>query len=271
MLESSPFMTQSLSLQANQSKPAGALEALFDTHDQPLDQMLATLMTALEPEEQARRLARHPDGLPLPQPLQWSAWDEEDTLAGMDSAERRLYHSFDQVLLNRRKSGKYLQQFQELVARYPDRETLAQLELSYRFLWEAPEQVRPRAEATLSRHPGWLVVRLLLARSYLHEDRLDTQRFEATLQQRLLLHEHLPFLESPLSDLLVYQFHLDLYLYFALTGRLKRAAYAYNLCTRAATSEAMLSLAPLLLATVSEGPRDQAFQELVLFLKPDKH
>lgn len=270
MLESSPFMTQSLSLQANQHKPAGALEALFgeQTQDQPLDQMLATLMTSLDPEEQARRLAQHPDGLPLPVPLSWTAWDEEETLVGLDSAERRLYHSFDQVLMNRRKSGKYLAQFQELVARYPERETLAQLELSYRFLWEPPELVRPRAEAVLARHPGWLVVRLLLARSFLHEDHLDTHRFEATLQQRLLLHEHLPFLETPLTDLLVYQFHLDLYLYFALTGRLKRAAYAYNLCSRAATSEAMLSLAPLLLATVSEGPRDRAFQELLNFLKP---
>lgn len=273
--EEETFLPHTLSLQGASHKPVGGLtEAIFDEASSsqrqhlPLDRLLTLLMSSPDSAVLARRLGNNPDEWPLPQALQWQAWDPERGLPELQPEDRRLLQIFEQIVFDHRKSSKYESAFAELQARYPDTELFSHLLASYRFSWHPLETSRQFAEQELSRHPGWLLVRLQLARSYLKEDQLDLEAFATVMNHRLNMHEHLENLESHLNDLLVYQFHIDLFLFFALKGNLRRAAFCFNQAHKASSQpEGLVALAPLLLASLDPESGVQAFRELVRFLK----
>ncbi|MEZ0371998.1 MAG: hypothetical protein ACAI44_23105 [Candidatus Sericytochromatia bacterium] len=276
MYEDESFLPLTLSVRGSQPKPLeGLTEAIFDEarvpqrQDLPLDRLLTLLMSTPANEVLAKRLAAEADAWPPPRPVSWISWVPEMGLPELAPTDRRTYRAFDQIVLDGRKSGKYEQAFAELASRHPDIETFAQLQVGYMLNWAVPETTRRFAQELLEKHPGWMMVRLQLARSYLKEQQLDLEDFVAAMGHRLNLYEHLDQLETPLTDLLVYQFHLDLYLFFALKGELKRAAYCFNVCHAAASQpEGLVPLAPLLLASLDPESGAAAFRELVRFLKP---
>jgi hypothetical protein len=276
MYEDDYFLPHTLNLRGSAPKPLGGLtEAIFEEaatpqrQNLPLDKLLTLLMSTPESSVLAARLAREDDYLPAPEPVQWIPWMPDANLPELSAEDKRTYRAFEQIVLDNRKSSKYEQAFAELQARYPDVEAFAQIQLGYRLNWHPLDTARNFARSLLQRHPGWLMVRLQLARSYLKEDRLELDTFVSIMRKRLNLHEHIKDLEFPLTDLMAYQFHLDLYLFFAIKGQLKRAAYSFNVCHHAASQpEGLIPLAPLLLASLEPEKGAAAFRELVRFLKP---
>lgn len=276
MYEDEHFLPHTLSVSGSAQKPLGGLtEAIFEAapaaqrQDMPLDRLLTLLMSAPDTALLIKRLREEPDGQPIPEPVAYAPWYPDADLPPLSSEERRTFRAFEQIVLEGRKSGKYEQAFNEIHARYPDVEAFAQLLLGYRLIWGPLEAARDFARGQLARHPGWLMVRLQLARSYLKEERLDLAGFAEAMDHRFCFHEHLAALESPATDLLVYQYHLELYLYYAIRGQLKRAAYCFNVCHKAASQpEGLIPLAPLLLASLDPEQGASAFRQVVRFLKP---
>ncbi len=276
MYEDDHFLPHTLNLRGADPKPLeGLTEAIFEEaatpqrQNLPLDKLLTLLMSTPESVVLARRLAEENDFLSAPQAVSYMPWLPDLGLPELSSEDKRTYRAFEQIVLDGRKSGKYELAFRSLVERYPNNEAFAQLQVGYHFLWHPLEETRKYARSLLDKHPGWMMVRLQLARSYLKEERLELETFVAVMRKRLNLHEHLEDLESPLTDLLVYQFHLDLYLFFAIKGQLKRAAYCFNICHHAASQpEGLIPLAPLLLASLDPDKGAGAFKDLVRFLKP---
>ncbi|PKL79496.1 MAG: hypothetical protein CVV27_01765 [Candidatus Melainabacteria bacterium HGW-Melainabacteria-1] len=276
MYEDDSFLPHTLNLRGSAPKPLGGLtEAIFaevpipKNQDMPLDRLLMMLMISPDPALLASRLAEQDDHLPTPQPLTWVDWVPEQGLPELSPEDRRTFRAFEQIVLDGRKSSKYEQAFALLQTQFPDIEAFAQLLTGYRFNWHPIAPARAFARELLSRHPGWLLVRLQLARSYLKEDKIDLDSFTAVMRQRLNLDQHLDELESPLTDLLVYQYHLDMYLFFALTGQLNRAAYCFRICHAAASRpEGLQPLAPLVLSSLDPEVGAAAFKQLVRFLKP---
>lgn len=265
MSEELLFLPHTLSLHGPVNEPlSGFSDGLLEEDSGRFETVLAYLMGRLEPSELVQRMQMR-DGWPLPQAVDWVPWSEAEWLEGLSTADKRLYRIFEQLVHEHRKSGKYFAAFQTMCQHYP-REPFLQLLMAYRFEWEPPESVQLDCRKLLAVHPGWLNLRLLLARSYLKEDQLDFNAFLEVMQQKVNLHEHQP--EKPFTDLLVYQFHLDMYLFFTLKGHLERAAYCFNLCSRTATQPGILdSLAPLVLAALEQGPDDPAFKAFLKFLK----
>lgn len=268
-MEDSYILPHTLSFHGLVTEPLSGLDDDLMAHSgDSLDSVLVQLMTAIDSAEMARRIARLGDPWPAPEAVQWQAWDESKWFDCLSPADKRLHRAFDYLVLEHRKSGRYLAAFTEMAARL-DSEPCYQLLLDYRFEWEPVQIVRESAIALLQTHPDWLLIRLLLARSYLKEDALDVQTFEKVMQYGLNFNQHLPYLSQPPSDLLVYQFHLDLYLFYALQGQLERAAYCFNVCRQAASDASVMdSLAPLILSKMETGPDDSDFQRLLNFLSP---
>lgn len=274
--EDDSFLPLTLSVRGSAQKPLeGLTEAIFEEartpqrQDLPLDRLLTMLMSTPASEVLARRLEAQDPSQPAPRPVSWGPWMPEAGLPELDPADKRTYRAFEQIVLENRKSGKYEMAFRDLLGRYPDVEAFAQLYLGYLVHWHPPEAARDFARSQLERHPGWMMVRLQLARSFLKEQQLELDQFTAALDDKLNLHEHLEALETPLTDLLVYQFHLDLYLFYALKGELLRAAYCFNVCHSAASQpEGLVPLAPLLLASLDPDNGASSFRDLVRFLKP---
>ncbi|MBF2052717.1 MAG: hypothetical protein IGS03_04540 [Candidatus Sericytochromatia bacterium] len=261
--------------QARLSEPLAGLDADILNEpllqNQPLDQALADLMCKPRPERLLQRLqqylARQPDPWPLPQPLRWQNWLDSEELPPLSPEQRRTHQIFEQLLRDRRKSGKYLQAFEALCAAYPDSESLQQLRLAYYLDWAPLPRAREAMQAVLADQPGFLFVRLMLARTYLQEDDLDTAGFCASLNQRLTLHEHLDSLSTPLTELLVYQFHLDLFLFFSLQGHMARAAWCFHTCAQAVSDPAILTpLAPFVLSGLPEDQLQPGLRQLLRLL-----
>lgn len=276
MYEDEHFLPHTLNVSGSAPKPLGGLtDAIFEEaatpqrQNLPLDKLLTLLMSTPDSQSLANRLNEADDYLARPQPVSYIPWMPDTGLPELTPEDKRTFRAFEQIVLDGRKSSKYEQAFADLVSRYPDVEAFTQLQVGYRFSWHPLEEARKYARSLLQAHPGWLMVRLQLARSYLKEERLELETFVSVMRQRLNLHEHLDDLESPLTDLLVYQYHLDLYLFFAIKGQLKRAAYCFNVCHHAASQpEGLIPLAPLLLASLEPDKGAAAFRELVRFLKP---
>lgn len=266
------FLPHTLSFFGSVSEPLNGLDAQFleqpQLDEEPLSKVLMRMMTLLSPEEQAERLENR-DMLPQPSLIRGQAWDENSALPPLKPEERRLLSVFKQLVSDHRKSTRYYDAFSQLCQQYPDLEYLEHLRCSYLAEWGDTVLLRREVQALLERHPGWLFLRLLLARSYLHEDHPEPQGFLMAMQHKLLLEEHLPALESPLSDLLVYQFHLDLYLFFSLQRQLPRAAWCFNVCCHTVSEpEVMEPLAPFIMAGIESTDSDLDFAELLSFLKP---
>lgn len=237
--------------------------------DLPLDRLLTLLMTTPATETLAQRLAIEDPGAPIPVPVAGRPWEADAGVPELETTDRRTYRAFEQIVLENRKSGKYELAFDDLLQRFPDVEAFAQLKMGYLLNWYPAEAARQFARTQLERHPGWMLVRLQLARSFLKEQALDLNDFIAVLDGRLNLDQHLAELETPLTDLLVYQYHLDLFLFYALQGNLRRAAYCFNACHAAASQpEGLIPLAPLLLASLDPDSGADGFRQLVRFLKP---
>jgi len=267
------FLPHTLSFFGHVSDPLTGLDADFlnevSGDDAPLSKVLMRMMTAISPEAQAQRLTNIPDPWPVPQVLTGKAWQENDDLPAWKADERKLFLIFKQLVNDRRKSTRYYQAFTQLCHKYPQSETLQHLRCSYLGEWESPQVVRQEIQTLLQEHPGWLFLRLQWARSFLHEEHPEPENFRAALQDKLLLEQHLPDLEGPLTDLLIYQFHLELYLFFCLQRYLPRAAWCFNVCcTTVSEPEIMESLAPFILAAVDLESSDPAFQHMLQFLKP---
>lgn len=273
MTNESEILPHTLSLFGSVDSPLTGLDMSFfedpTMDNEALSTVLVRMMTMLTPEEQASRLKLVQDQWPQPRLLSWQSWQEEDHLPALKPEERRLFQIFKQLISDHRKATRYFHDFKALCDRYPDNELLHQMLCSYLAEWDSPESLRNHIQATLNEHPGWLFLRLLLARSYLHEDKPDFEGFQNALDRKLLLEQHLSSLENPLSDLLVYQFHLELYLFFSLQAELPRAAWCFNVCcTTVSDPNIMESLAPFILAAVDTEQADTAFSELMRFLKP---
>lgn len=274
--EEESLLPLTLSLRGSDPKPIGGLtDAIFDEartpqrQDLPLDRLLTLLMTAPATATLAQRLAVEDPSEPAPTPVSGEPWQPDAGVPALEPADRRTYRAFEQIVLENRKSSKYEQAFSELLSRYPDVEPFAQLEMSYLLSWYDSDRARSFAQAQLARHPGWMMVRLQLARSCLKEQQLELQDFIDVMNGSLNLVDHVAGLETPLTDLLIYQFHLDIYLFFALKGNLKRAAYNFNACHAAASQpEGLIPLAPLLLASLDPDGGAAEFRDLVRFLKP---
>jgi hypothetical protein len=261
-------------VQGTQPKPIGGLtEAIFEEvqdnqQNLPLDRLLTLLMSSPDATLLAKRLSLLNDPWPIPKQIDYAAWQPDHDEYTLSPEDRRTLRAFDQIVFDNRKSTKYAHQFADLQSRYSHIEFFAQLLCNYYFAWNPLEDAREFANQLLSQHPGWLLIRLQVARSYLKESDLNFAGFETAMNHCLNLDQHLEQLSSPLNDLLVYQYHIDLFLYFAFTGHLMRAAYCFNVAHKSASNpEGLVSLAPLILASVDPESGTQAFRELVKFLK----
>lgn len=235
-------------------------------HMAGLEVLLSQMMLSPQHLQQWQSsLAALDDGLPIPEPLPFHPWHDEDLLHRLTPEHKRVYRVFQQLLQDERKSQRYATAFQELCEAYPEEETLWHMHFAYAYRWSKVDA--DDVLATLKAHPHWLFVRLLYARETLKEESFDPDRYREALGHKLLLQEHLgPELQP--SDLLVYQFHLDTFMFFSLAGQLERAAFAFWQAHAACSvPEALYSLSLFLLATCDKGPEEPRFLQFVKFLQ----
>jgi len=200
------------------------------------------------------------DGLAVPEALVFEPWTDDALLALLTPEQKRVYQVFQQLLQDERKSTRYYDLFMALCQQYPEEETLWHMKFAYDYRWR--QGPGPELQSLLIRHPHWLFLRLLAARESLKEDQFLPEVYQAVLDQRLLLHEHVQAVGEALvlTDLLVYQFHLDLFMFFSLTGQLERAAFAFWQAHAACSvPEALYPLSLFVLATCEKGPEDPRF------------
>ena len=200
------------------------------------------------------------DGLAVPEALSFAPWTDDGLLAQLTPEQKRVYQVFQQLLQDERKSTRYYDLFVALCQQYPEEETLWHMKFAYDYRWR--QGPGPELQSLLGRHPHWLFLRLLAARESLKEDQFLPAVYQEVLDQRLLLHEHVQAAGEALvlTDLLVYQFHLDLFMFFSLTGQLERAAFAFWQAHEACSvPEALYPLSLFVLATCEKGPEDPRF------------
>lgn len=233
-----------------------------------LETLLFRLMRSMPSEEIARRLKNHPDEYPLPQALEPVPWQEKIDLPELSREDLRNYRVFRQLVMDERKSTRYFEAFSELLQRHPDVEGLNYLSYAYQLLWSKDKEgVLNQLRTCLQAHPDWLHLRLLLARYVLDES--DTQGFLDAMDQRINLHEHAPEMSSTLTDILVYQFHIDVYIFCCLTGRPHRAAYCFSRCCEVSSDDNFMQpLASFILANQDVQSGVKVMQDLAQFLQP---
>lgn len=233
-----------------------------------LETLLFRLMRSMPSEEIARRLVSRKDGFPLPQQLEAEPWKEKVDLPELDSLEMRTYRVFRQLVMDERKSTRYFEAFAELLKKYPDAEPLNYLIFAYRLLWEKDkEPVISALRQCLENHSGWMHLRLLLARYAMDEN--NPEAFLEAMDQRINLHEHLEQMTSSLTDILTYQFHIDVYIFCCLTARPFRAAYCFSRCCEVSSDDNFMQpLASFVLANQDVQTGVQVMQDLAHFLQP---
>lgn len=200
------------------------------------------------------------DGLAIPEALSFGAWTDDALLARLSPEQKRVYHVFQQLLQDERKSTRYYDLFVALCQTCADEETLWHMKFAYDYRWR--QGPGPELQALLASHPHWLFLRLLAARESLKEDEFLPEVYREVMAQQLFLHEHQQSAGDALvlTDLLVYQFHLDLFMFFALTGQLERSAFAFWQAHEACSvPEALYPLSLFVLATCERGPEDPRF------------
>lgn len=200
------------------------------------------------------------DGLAIPKPLDFEAWNDEALVTKLSPEHKRVYQVFQQLLQDERKSTRYYELFVHLCQTYADEETLWHMKFAYDYRWQ--QGSGSELQSLLALHPHWLFLRLLAARESLKEDDFLPETYKEVMAQQLLLHEHQQSAGAALvlTDLLVYQFHLDLFMFFALTGQLERAAFAFWQAHEACSvPEALYPLSLFVLATCERGPEDPRF------------
>lgn len=231
-----------------------------------LEELLTRMMLSPEHIEQWQQSLRAlDDGLPIPEPLVFSSWHDEDLRACLNAEQKRLYQVFQQLLQDERKSTRYAEAFRALCEQFSDQETLWHMHFAYAYRWGNPDLAL--LQRKLAEHPHWLFLRLLYARETLKEEHFSAEAYQEAMGNKLLLQLHdderLVF-----TDLLVYQFHLDLFMFFALAGQLERAAFAFWQAHAACSvPEALQSLALFVLSTCEQGPDDPRFVKFARFLQ----
>jgi hypothetical protein len=226
-----------------------------------LEMLLSQLM--LMPRSLAqwqRTLSALNDNLAVPETLAFVPWTDDALLAQLSPEQKRVYQVFQQLLQDERKSTRYYDAFVALCQHYPEEETLWHMKFAYDYRWR--QGPGDELQSLLVSHPHWLFLRLLAARESLKEDEFLPAVYQDVLAQRLLLHEHLQAAgeDLVLTDLLVYQFHLDVFMFFSLTGQLERAAFAFWQAHEACSvPEALYPLSLFVLATCEKGPEDPRF------------
>ena len=246
------------------------MQAAQTDHLGQLTTHLAQLLLRPESLQQWRRgLVRLDDGLPLPEPLVVRPWDGESSVDQLESSDRRLCRIVEQLIQDERKSSKYFQQLQDLYQRHELQE-LALMYFSYAAEWDFLSQETWRSEIArcVAEHPEWLDLRLRYARDHLVETEggeiLGLPRFEEIMEHGFLLHAY----PGEHHELTAYQFYLDMYMFFLLSDRFERAAYAFwQAHAYTSQPEALQGLTLLVLARCENGPEDPRFRELVRFIK----
>ncbi len=235
-------------------------------HMAGLEVLLSQMMLSPQHLQQWQRsLATLADGLPVPEALPFEPWHDEDLLQLLSPEQKRVYRVFQQLLQDERKSQRYAEAFQGLCEAFPEQETLWHMYFAYAYRWGKVDTAL--LQDKLQQHSHWLFLRLLYARETLKEEDFDPERYREAMGQKLLLQEHLSP-ELILTDLLVYQFHLDTFMFFSLAGHLERAAFSFWQAHAACSvPEALYSLALFLLATCEKGPEDPRFVQFVKFLQ----
>ena len=238
-----------------------------DEEDQ-LEILLARLMLKPQTLTQWQHALKHlEDDLGVPEAVKVEAWNDETLLSQFSTAQKRLYLVFQQLLQDERKSTKYHQAFYELCQLFPAEESLWHMHFHYVDRWKVgePAQRQQELKDCLSEHPDWLMVRLLYARQFLKESDADfAKRYATALDHKFLLHEH----TQNADEMVAYQFYLDTYMYFALSGQLHRASFAFwqahQVCS---TPDGLYPLALFILSTCENGPEDSRFASWAHFMQ----
>lgn len=197
------------------------------------EQMIRLLFTGFDLSAFAQELAKLDDGLPLPEVFDWRpAIPENVTLAALQPDELRTFRAFQQIVEYGRKSSKYLQAMQALLAVYPDLQPLALLISQYLCIWH-PEAHFPFVEAQLAAHPDWRVLRYVYAGYLLLRqtpvDQSTQAAFAVQLNPQLELHQHLKGQSPDAWEVLAfYQTQATWFVFGEL--HLERALYAINVC-----------------------------------------
>lgn len=193
--------------------------------------------------ELARSLSQLDDGLPIPRVFSWDPPEPIELQLGLTPDDIKTVLVFEQLLQQKRKSGKHFQALKELAARHPAPE-LEMLLLTYLTQW-LPAEAEQRFAAQLEAHPDWLLLRSLWATRGLLEAPpehlpLALVAFLARMNDRLELHQHV---DGPVRADLANVFYHATSLFFLLADRPERALYGLNVLSRtgpAASAEKLL-------------------------------
>lgn len=197
-------------------------------------QVLRLLYVEHDLNDFAQQLKKLDDGLPVPETFSWEEQpnpfrDEEKQFQGPD---KRLFSAFEQIVLQGRKSGKYLKQAQSLFERMP-LQGLAISLAQYLIRWQ-PEDVYTFVLKCTQEHEDWHTLRFMAASHLLQmEAQVELPEklkydYQALMLKKQALHE---FGILALDSLTVLCYYLAEALFYSRQGQhLLRALYALNVC-----------------------------------------
>lgn len=203
--------------------------------------VLRLLYTGHNLQRFAQRLGQLNDELPLPQIFEWPDrpnpfLHEESQLQGPD---KRSFAAFEQIVLQKRKSGKYFAQAQALLSRQP-MQGLAISLTQYLIQWK-PEAVHDFVLEWTQRHPQWHSLRFMAASHLLQmeKDIALSEELAQRYQELMLQHQELHAYEiEALDSLTVLCYYLAQALYYTRQElHFERALYALNVCFAIAEAE----------------------------------
>lgn len=224
--------------------------------------LLGVMFLGYELPALAQALARLDDGLPLPAVFDWQAPEPVELAGRFSQDEIKTVVVFEQILQQKRKSGKYYQEMKSLAERHPTPELEALL-VTYLTQW-LPGEAEQRIRNCLAEHPDWLLLRSLWATRVLMEAAPEQMPlalvvFLERMQDKLELHQHL---DGPVREDLVNVFYSATALFFLHADQPERALYSLNVIAASGARDYALKLLEQLLNQVdAQGQRDrlQAF------------
>ncbi len=262
-----PF-SQSLSLSGAGIKPTP--DSSQSQTKQDFLPMLGLVFLGYDLEAYAKKLAELNDGLPLPQVFSWEEPEAVEHQLRLEPEDIKTVLVFEQILQQKRKSGKHYQAMKELSERHPAPE-LEMLLITYLTQW-LPNEAESRFHQQLEAHSDWLLLRSLWSTRLMMEAPPELMpaalaAFKERMQNKFELHEHV---SGPVAADLVNTFYYATALYFLNSNQPERCLYSINVLERTGPRQSALKLLEKLLLQIdSNGQRDQ-LQDFVAPFRAEK-
>lgn len=253
-------LSQSLSLSGQ------AITSPIEKTQQDVLPMLGLVFLGYDLKAYAERLAKLNDGLALPQVFDWTEPEPVEFQLRLEPEDIKTVLVFEQILQQKRKSGKHYQAMKTLAEAHPAPE-LEMLLITYLTQW-LPGEAEQRFSDKLAEHPDWLLLRTLWATRILLEAPPELmpgalQVFKERMLDKFELHEHV---SGPVPSDLVNTFYYATALYYLHSQQPERCLYSLNVIERTGPRQGALKLLEKLLTQVDiNGQREQLQQFVAPF------